>query len=60
MFDFLMPPIKGDDFLRWLIGFLVVLWILWYVFGGRERAGDNINKPYIKPVNSFENLEVYE
>lgn len=60
MSDFLMPshndPMKA---LKWFIGAFIILWILWFIFVGPEKAGERAEKPFIKPAAPLDSGEVY-
>ena len=42
-------PHEPAEFLKWIIGFFIVLWIIWFFTGGPERT-ENKYKPFIEPL----------
>ena len=45
----LEPPLEPENFLKWFIGFLVLLFIIWLITGGPERFKKEEPGPFIEP-----------
>ncbi|PCI21392.1 hypothetical protein COB64_00750 [Candidatus Wolfebacteria bacterium] len=42
-------PHEPEKFLKWIIGFLIALFILWFLTGGPERFQEGKEGPFIEP-----------
>ena len=50
---------KGDA-LMWFLLIVAGLWVLWYFGGGPERAAQQGEKPFMKPLLPIDSGEVYQ
>jgi hypothetical protein len=51
-------PHEPEGFLKWIIGFLIVLWILWYFLGG-PQSYEAQKGPFIMPPSPVGTGEIY-
>jgi hypothetical protein len=50
-------PHEPEKLLKWLIGFFIFLWIVWFFTGGPERFDKQ--KPFLKPPPPLDTGETY-
>ena len=44
----------------WFLLIVAGLWVLWYFGGGPERAAQQGEKPFMKPLQPIDSGEVYQ
>ena len=52
-------PHDPVGFLKWMIGFIVLLFIVWLIFGGPERFEEERPGPFIEELPPIDTGETY-
>ena len=51
-------PHEPEKFLKWLIGFMILLFLVWLITGGPDRLKEEGAEPFIKQPIPVDDAEV--